>query len=78
MSDYFDVLCGDKAFSAFAVQISPLAGLDEVGPVKRMKFRIALEHVELHRSQRFAAAHCGHRLARQVGDALEQRLALSG
>src|SRR5690349_19660614 len=37
------------------VEVRPLAGLDEVGPVERMESRVALEHVELYVSQSLAA-----------------------
>jgi hypothetical protein len=36
--------------SAFAFQVGPLAGLDEISPVERMELRVALEHVELDQS----------------------------
>jgi hypothetical protein len=34
----------------FAVEVRPLTGLDEVGPVEGMELGILLQHVELHLS----------------------------
>ena len=51
------VLRGMPVFSAFAVKVSPLAGLNEVGPVEGMEFWVSLEHVELDRSQGGSAAY---------------------
>lgn len=31
--------------STLTIEVCPLAGLDEVGPVERMKFRVAPQHV---------------------------------
>ena len=47
----------------FPVEISPLAVLDEVGPVERMQFGIVPEHVELYLSQRCATAHTSLQVA---------------
>src|SRR2546423_8653535 len=38
-----------------AIEVRPLAGLDEVSPIERMELRVALEHFELHLAQSRAA-----------------------
>ena len=52
-------LCIEKEWSAFAVEVGPLAGLDKVGPVERMQLGVLLQHVELHLAQSFTATHSG-------------------
>ena len=48
MLDYSHRQVSASLVSAFAVEVGPLAGLDETGPVKGVGFRIPLEHVQLH------------------------------
>ena len=57
---------------AFAFEVGPFAGLDKIGPVITMLFRIALKHFQLHLPERITATQALGEIAVIVGPGRER------